>query len=147
MRNLLLPAALLTLSMSAATAAAPASESDSDLVSKASVGNTFEVEEAKLAVDQATDPRLKDYARKMIADHTDAERKLQDAAGKTGMPKPEMNLDATHQAMLDNLKTFKGQDFDKIYVADQIQSHVETVSLLLDYKQNGTTSRMGRTAI
>ena len=39
--------------------------------------------------------------------------------------------------MLDNLKSFNGTDFDKVYTADQIASHAETVALLSDYKQNG----------
>ena len=142
MRHLILPAALLALSMSAAAAEAPPSASDADLVAKAAVGNTFEVEEAKLAATEATDPRLKDFAQKMIADHGDAEKKLEDVAGKAGQQKPSMKLDETHQAMLDNLKTFKGQDFDKIYTADQVQAHVETVALLSDYKQNGKTSEL-----
>ena len=112
------------------------SASDAEFVMKASVGNTFEIEEAKLAEQHATDPRLKRFAKKMIEDHTDAESKLQAAGGKAG-DKAEMMLDKPHQAMLDNLKIFSGTDFDKIYIADQIAAHDETVALLSDYKQNG----------
>ena len=128
-------AALALLAASAAWAQTP-SVTDVEFVAKASVGNTFEMEEAKLAVERATDPRLKAYAQKMLADHGDAMKNLQDAAGKAGS-KSEMMLDKSHQAMVDNLKQFNGADFDKIYVADQIASHAETVALLSDYKQNG----------
>ena len=72
----------------------------------------------------------------MIDDHADADKMLQDAAGKAGA-KVETALDAPHQAMLDNLKTFTGTDFDKVYTADQVQSHAVTVALLSDYEQNG----------
>lgn len=112
------------------------SATDAEFVMKAAVGNTFEIEEAKLARERATDDRLKRYAERMIAEHQDALKKLQDAAGKSNT-KADMTLDKPHQAMLDNLKTFNGKDFDKIYIADQIASHDETVSLLSDYKQNG----------
>ncbi len=105
---------------------------------KASVGDTFEVEEAKLALDRSTDARLKSFAQKMIADHGAAEKALQDVAGKAGI-KADVTLDKPHQAMLDNLKTFNGTDFDKIYMADQIAAHAETVDLLSDYKQNDQT--------
>ena len=94
------------------------------------------MEEAKLALDKATDARLKGFAQKMIADHGDAMKKLEDASGKVG-EKASMMLDKPHQAMLDNLKTFSGTDFDKIYIADQVAAHAETVALLSDYKQNG----------
>ena len=123
------------LGSTAAFAQAP-SVPDKDFVMKGSVGNTFEIEESKLALQHATDARLKRYAEKMISDHQDAEKKLQTAGGKAG-DKTEMMLDTPHQAMLDNLKTFTGTDFDKIYIADQVASHDETVNLLSDYRQNG----------
>ena len=128
---------LLSVALAASVASAEmAPPSDAAFVMKASVGNTFEIEESQVALDKATDARLKDFAKKMIADHTDALKKLQDAAGKSGA-KAEMMLDAPHQAMLDNLKTLAATDFDKIYIADQIASHSETMALLSDYKQNG----------
>lgn len=128
----------VVLAGSAASAQMPPA-TDAEFVTKASVGNTFEIQESQLALDKATDGRLKDFAKTMIADHTDAFKKLQDAAGKSGA-KAEMMLDAPHQAMLDNLKTFSSTDFDKIYIADQIASHSETMALLSDYKQNGKNS-------
>ena len=134
-----LPASVLALTLLASAPAwsqALPSASDAEFVAKASVGNTFEVEEAKLALDRATDQRLKDFAKKMIDDHGDAMKKLADAAGKAGQ-KAEMTLDAPHQAMLDNLKGLNGQDFDKVYLADQVAAHAETVNLLSDYNQNG----------
>ncbi len=136
MKNALLVATLACALVSAPSFAQAPSVSDQDFVAKASVGNTFEMEEAKLALDKATDTRLKSFAQKMIADHGDAMKKLEDASGKAGS-KASMMLDKPHQAMLDNLKTFSGTDFDTIYIADQVAAHAETVSLLSDYKQNG----------
>ena len=113
------------------------SADDATFLAKAAVGNTFEVEQAKLAVQRATDPRLKQFTQKMLGDHADAMKKLQAAASKSGKPAPQMTLDAPHQAMLDNLKGLNGADFDKVYLADQIAAHAETVALLSDYNQNG----------
>ena len=123
--------------LSAAALAQSPSLPDPDFVMKAGVGNTFEIEEAKLALEKASDPKLKDFANMMIADHQDALKTLQQTdAGKSA----KMMLDAPHQAMLDNLKGFSGADFDKIYKADQVASHAETEALLSDYQQNGQTS-------
>ncbi len=122
--------------MSTAAGAQTPSVSEGDFVAKASVGNTFEIVESKLALQHATDARLKRFAEKMISDHQDAEKKLQAAAGKVG-DQAQKALDKPHEAMLDNLKTFSGTDFDKIYTADQVAAHDETVNLLSDYKQNG----------
>jgi putative membrane protein len=131
--------ALLTGTMSA-LAQAPAAN-DAEFVAKATAGNAFEVEEAKLAVQRATDPRLKSFAQRMITDHADALKKLNDAAGNVNVA-PTTTLDTPHQAMLDNLRTFNGADFDKIYKADQVASHAETVALLSDYDQTGKNSAL-----
>ena len=131
--------ALLTGTMSA-LAQAPAAN-DAEFVAKATAGNAFEVEEAKLAVQRATDPRLKSFAQRMITDHADALKKLNDAAGNVNAA-PTTTLDTPHQAMLDNLRTFNGADFDKIYKADQVASHAETVALLSDYDQTGKNSAL-----
>ena len=131
-------AAFVLAGITAALAQAP-SASDADFVMKASAGNTFEIEEAKLAVDRAADPKLKQFAQQMIKDHGDAMKKLQDAAAKAGQ-KAAMTLDPPHQAMLDNLRGFNGAEFDRIYAADQVAAHAETVALLSDYNQNGRNS-------
>ncbi len=130
--------AMIMAGFTAAQAQAPAS-GDAEFVMKASVGNTFEIEEAKLAVDRAMNPRLKQFAQDMLKEHGDAMAKLTNAAGKDGQH-AAMTLDAPHQAMLDNLRTFQGTDFDRIYVADQIAAHAETVALLSDYEENGKNS-------
>ena len=131
--------ALALLASTAAWAQTMPSADDAQFVMKASVGNTFEVEEAKVALERATDQRLKDFAQRMVNDHSDAMNKLMDSAGKAGQ-KSEMMLDAPHQAMVDNLKTYNGAEFDKVYTADQVAAHAETVALLSDYNQNGQNS-------
>jgi len=136
MKRFLIASLVGITGMTSVALAQTPSVSDADFVTKASVGNTFEIEEAKLALQQASDAKLKQFAQKMIDDHTDAEKKLEAAAGKAG-DKPQTTLDQPHQAMLDNAKGFSGTDFDKIYIADQIAAHDETVNLLSDYKQNG----------
>ncbi len=108
---------------------------------KASVGNTFEVEESKLALKQASSPKVKVFARMMIGDHTKAEKMLQGAAKSAGAP-VEMTLDAPHQAMVDALKGKSGADFDKAYLADQVQAHTETAALLGDYQQGGDNTTL-----
>ncbi len=128
------------LSVAPALADSP-SVADAAFVTKASVGDLFEQEEAKLALAKATNPRLKTFAQDMINQHADAQNKLNAAAAKAG-DQPASMLDPIHQAMLDNLKSFIGTDFDKIYLADQLQAHVETVALLSDYQQNGQNSEL-----
>jgi putative membrane protein len=130
------------LAMSAVTAPAWAQSPTpaSEFAMKASVGNTFEVEESKLALKQASSPKIKAFAKMMISDHTLAEKKLM-AAGKAVGP-IEMKLDDPHQAMVTALQGKTGADFDKAYTADQIQGHQETAALLGDYEKSGDDAKL-----
>ena len=112
----------------------------SDFAMKASVGNTFEVEESKLALKQAASPKVKSFAKMMIMDHTMAEKKLM-MAGKDAGP-VEMKLDDPHQAMVTALQGKTGADFDKAYVADQVQAHQDTAALLGDYEKSGDNAKL-----
>ena len=42
----------------------------------------MEVEKSKLALDRATDPRIKAFSQKMIADHTAAGKAREEAVAK-----------------------------------------------------------------
>ena len=108
---------------------------------KASVGNTFEVEESKLALKQAASPKVKGFAKMMIMDHTMAEKKLMTAGKDAGSP-VEMKLDDPHQAMLTALQGKTGADFDKAYVADQVQAHQDAAALLGDYEKSGDNAKL-----
>jgi len=108
---------------------------------KASVGNTFEVEEAKLALGQASSPKIKAFAKMMIRDHSMAEKKLTTAAKSSGAT-VEMKLDDPHQAMVTALQAKSGADFDKAYVADQVQAHQETATLLSTYETSGDDAKL-----
>lgn len=132
---------LLALAVSVSPAMVFAAPSASEFAMKASVGNTFEVEEAKLALKQATNPKLKAFAEMMIKDHTMAEKKLTVAAKGDGSP-VEMKLDDPHQAMVTALQGKTGADFDKAYVADQIQAHQEAQALLQDYESGGDNAKL-----
>ena len=105
------------------------------------MGNTFEVQESQLALKQASGAKVKAFARMMISDHTMAEKTLQTAAKSADFP-VEMKLDDPHQAMVDALKAKTSVDFDKAYIADQVQAHTDTSALLTSYEKNGDNAKL-----
>ena len=125
----------------ASSAQAQSPISAAEFATKASVGNTFEVEESKLALQSASSPKIKAFAKMMIKDHTMAEKKLA-AAAKTSGATVEMKLDDPHQAMVTALQGKSGADFDKAYTADQVQAHQETATLLTNYKASGDDAKL-----
>ena len=72
MKSVLFASALI-VSASAAPVFAQTPMPAGDFATKASVGDTFEVEESKLALKQAASPKVEAFADLMIHDHTMAE--------------------------------------------------------------------------
>ena len=133
-----------TVLLSAASSFAMAQTSPpaaAEFATQASVGNTFEVQESQLALKQASSAKVKAFARMMISDHTKAEKALQ-AAAKSAGASAEMKLDDPHQAMVDALKAKTGADFDKAYIADQLQAHTDTSALLTSYEKDGDNAKL-----
>jgi len=122
---------------------ATAVPSDAGFAQKASMGNKYEIEAGQLALAKATDPKVKDFARMMVTDHSGALKKLEEAARGANMPLPaNAALDAAHQAKIDALKGKSGAAFDQQYKTDQKQAHEDTLALLTAYKQNCKNAKL-----
>ncbi len=112
---------------------------DKEFVAVAAMANRFEVMEAELALSQASEPKLKDFARMMVNDHGAALKELEAAAKAGNIPFPAgQTLDEPHQAKLNALKARKGADFDQAYRTDQKHAHQDAVALLEAYQRGGT---------
>jgi putative membrane protein len=107
-----------------------------DYVTKASIGDMFEIESSKLAQDRSTNSSVKDFAAMMVKDHTDSSQKIKDAAAKSSL-QPASALDKSHAKMLDDLKKASADKFDKLYLDDQGKGHREALTLHRNYAKNG----------
>jgi putative membrane protein len=100
--------------------------------------NKFEVIEGELALAQASDPKLKEFARMMVKDHTVALQELQAVAKAANIVlPPDIALDATHQAKFNAIRNRKGAEFDQAYRTDQVQAHQQMLAILDTYATAG----------
>jgi putative membrane protein len=120
---------------------------DAEFVRRAVIANQFEIEEARLALAQASDHRLKELARTMVMDHGAALKDLETAARMAGVTVPDRKPDEAHQARIGALSRKKGAGFDRQYRADQRQAHDEAIALLIAYQQGGRSEQLGAWAI
>ena len=111
-------------------------------VQQAAVGNLFEVETSKLALDRSQNATIKTFAKLMVNDHSAAGVKLADAISDARQPRPPFKLDARHQALFDDLAARKGADFDKFFVEVQHKAHIEAVALFEGYAATGEDTRL-----
>jgi putative membrane protein len=86
------------------------------------ITNMAEIQESQSALSQSQNPGIKQYAQKMIEDHTQAQAQLASLAQSKGAMLPT-KVDAMHMDMVSNLQKLQGMQFDHQYIQDQIAAH------------------------
>ena len=144
--SLTVPTGVVALVLSVGLAFAADSSAEVDFLTRASNTNLFAIEESRLALNRAHDPRVKTFARRLVDDHGKAEAELQTAAKGSGAAVPT-KLDPDHQARLTALRGKSGTDFDKAYIADQIENHSNALTLYGDYMLWGEYEKLHALAV
>ncbi|MGE3623553.1 MAG: DUF4142 domain-containing protein [Bdellovibrionales bacterium] len=114
-----------------------------DFVNKASVGNQFELESSRMALQKTKNDEIKEFAQQMVNDHTETATKLKTTLSlpDAEVPMPNNKLDAKHENILKTLReTSPGQAFDKKYIQAQKEAHNEAIALFKTYAENGDNS-------
>jgi putative membrane protein len=109
---------------------------DKKFVKEAAIGGLTEVELGKLALQKASDSNVKQFAQKMVDDHTKANDQLKQVASKENIQVPD-SLDSKHQSHIDKLSKLSGEQFDKAYVKDQLKDHEKDVREFSNEAQGG----------
>lgn len=99
--------------------------SDADIVRKLHAINVHEIEMGRLAESNGTKD-VKDYGRKLVSDHQDADKKLQDVAKKLGVDMTSAASEAPPMRA-EELKTTTGRDFDRHFLITMIKAHDDAV--------------------
>lgn len=131
-------ACLVALPARAATPAAAAEgtpsvesrmpEADRDFMRSAAQAGRAEVEAGRIALQKASDPAVKDFAQKMIDDHTQAGEKLQRLAASKGVELPAEPA-AADRGRIAWAKTAAAADFDRRYVETfAVEAHRDAVA-------------------
>ena len=119
------------------SALAAASEDDKQFLSMAAQSDMDEIKLSQLAESKASNPQVKAFARKMVADHTMLEAKMKPFATAWGLTAPT-GLDSTHQAIYDKLNSLSGADFDKEYMSAMVADHHKALDAFT--KESDTTT-------
>jgi len=106
-------------------------------VTNLAISNMYELEAAKIAEAKSTNTDVKALAAMITKDHTAAGEKLM-AAAPTAAPNVAIPtaLDERHQGLIDNLNAATADDFDKVYLDQQVAAHNEALTLLNGFSNN-----------
>lgn len=100
---------------------------DQDFLKKAAEGGKAEVELAQLVLQKTQDPKVRQFAQKMIDDHTKNGQQLQQVASQVGATLPS-NIDPEAQQMKDKLSNLSGEQVDKQYMDFEVKDHQKDIS-------------------
>jgi putative membrane protein len=132
----------------AATAVAPASAQTlverltgtaldaNSFVQLVTIGDNFEIQSSRILLERSTHPTIRDFAQRMIDDHTMLSAELRSLPEAT--TRQSAQFDERHADMLEVLRRQPDADMlDRWYVQQQIQAHEETVRIYETYAANG----------
>lgn len=108
-------------------------------------GGLAEVELARLAQSKAQSPAVKDFARRMLDEHSQANAQLAAAARQGGL-EPPAKPSPEHEAMRSQLASLSGAAFDDAYLRGQLVEHQKTAQLLQWEMGNGQQAPLQRFA-
>ncbi|TWC18532.1 MULTISPECIES: DUF4142 domain-containing protein [unclassified Pseudomonas] len=101
--------------------------SSNDFVDNAAAGGIAEIETSKLALQKSASADVKEFANKMIADHTKANQELMTLAKKHDIEVPdETTLVKKAKAKILDMRD---ESFDAAYANNQVKAHEETITL------------------
>lgn len=101
------------------------SSSDKKFVMETGQGGMMEVELAKLAVEKASSEEVKQYAQRLVDDHTKANDELTQLASQKGVTIPH-----DEKAMMkgkEKLSKRSGADFDREFMSMMVKDHTKEV--------------------
>jgi putative membrane protein len=125
-------------------------------VSDAAIGGMKEVRLSELALDKSQNPQVRDFAMRMVHDHSEANSKLAEIAQQKGLNLPATNTFAINDPNWNNpmltgseqvkdgyllttnlpvatyqgvkhLRSLSGKEFDDAYIRDMVSDHIMTI--------------------
>jgi putative membrane protein len=128
--------------MSAPAKMDKAGGADTMFVNQAAKGGMMEVAKGKLAAQKASRDDVKQFAQRMVDDHTKAGDELKSVASGKNITLPPDQPSAQDQAMLDKMGKMDGAAFDRAYIADQVKDHEKTIALFEKEARNGKDAEL-----
>jgi putative membrane protein len=103
----------------------------------AAMSGMMEVEAGRLAEQNATNPRIKEFGTMMVRDHTTANNELKSLASAKGMMLPD-TLSGKMRAHVEAMRKMTGKNFDQHYITMMRTAHTTDISKFERTSNSGT---------
>lgn len=101
---------------------------DTQFMAQAAQSNMAEIALSQLALRRASSNEVKQYAQRMVRDHSQANDQLAQLAQQKRITLPTQ-LDAKHQAIMTQLEQLSGERFDQEYMMAMENDHAQAAML------------------
>jgi putative membrane protein len=109
---------------------------DHEFIMKAAQGGMAEVELGQLALKQASSDEVKQFAQRMVDDHSKANDELKGLAASKSVTL-SMNVGKENKSTMDKLAKLSGADFDRQYMKHMVKAHNMTIALFEKEAKSG----------
>ncbi|MFI7549762.1 DUF4142 domain-containing protein [Verrucosispora sp. WMMD703] len=121
----------------AAQAAAQPSEQDTQYLQAVHQVNLYEIAAGELAQEKGQNQQVKELGQQFVTDHTELDQSVQDLAGQLNVELPsEPTTD--QQDGLDQLNNASGEEFDRLWVTQELAGHVQAIQATQTEISQGT---------
>jgi putative membrane protein len=107
---------------------APLEQMDKDFVMKAAAGSMMEIEDGKIAQENSTNERVKNFASMIVTDHSKVKDELMSFASSKGLTLNADSLMMKYKSHLDEMRKMKGKAFDAHYMNMMLNDHKKDVA-------------------
>jgi putative membrane protein len=136
-----------TASQATGAVTAPMANGVEAFVTNAAIGDMYEIESSKLALEKSKNADIKAFANMMIKDHTTTTSKLKATLASANVKvTPPTDLDDRRRGMIENLRAAAPDAFDKAYLDQQTAAHSETLTLMKSYADDGDVPALKKLA-
>ena len=127
--------ALVLAGVASAAQSGALTKGDRTFIEKAAKGGVAEVELGNLAQQKAQNQQVKDFASRMVKDHSKANDELKGIASAKGVTVPaEMDKSAVKEK--EKLEKLAGAKFDREYMSHMVKDHKKDVKEFADEAKN-----------
>jgi putative membrane protein len=124
------------LGLMSSRASAALSEGDRAFVEKAASGGMSEVQAAQIAQQKSASPQVKQFANRMVTDHTKANGELQQIAQQENFDLPS-EPDQHDRSAMQQLSGMTGSSFDQSYAQAELRDHQQDIALFQREAKSG----------
>jgi putative membrane protein len=112
---------------------------DQEFMTKAAQSDKTEIQTSQLALKRSQNKQVRDFAQRMIKEHTDSSKQLKQIAQKKSFKLPK-DIGQENKALLTQLSNLNGTNFDQAYMQGQVQAHTKTLADYQNYLSQGQDS-------